>query len=271
MRYKTLSLFAALAITAYAQDISQIAKSDPLIITGAVGTQNTYYHSSIGDGYASPLSNMVFLNLNISVYGISMPFSLYYSNDNLDFNYPHISFNLNPRYKNWTGYIGRGSMAYSSYVMDMSFNGIGVEYDDGKRWRFGAFYGQLRNAINDDPSDPAARNPQYKRLGWGFKMGYGDAANYIDLYLLRAYDRLNSIDEQWQQYIAPQENIVLGLKGNVQPVKFLNITANAAASLFSTDTRADKVDNKTADRWSTVFDTRYSSMARFAGDRKSVV
>ena len=266
MRYKTLSLFAALAITAYAQDISQIAKSNPLIITGAVGTQNTYYHSSIGDGYASPLSNMVFLNLNISVYGISMPFSLYYSNDNLDFNYPHISFNLNPRYKNWTGYIGRGSMAYSSYVMDMSFNGIGVEYDDGKRWRFGAFYGQLRNAINDDPTDPAARNPQYKRLGWGFKMGYGDAANYIDLYLLRAYDRLNSIDEQWQQYIAPQENIVVGLKGNVQPLKFLNITANAAASLFSTDTRADKVDNKTADRWSTVFDTRYSSMARFAGD-----
>ncbi len=266
MRYKTLSLFAALAITAYAQDISQIAKSDPLIITGAVGTQNTYYHSSIGDGYASPLSNMVFLNLNISVYGFSMPFSLYYSNDNLDFNYPHISFNLNPRYKNWTGYIGRGSMAYSSYVMDMSFNGIGVEYDDGKRWRFGAFYGRLRNAINDDPTDPAARNPQYKRLGWGFKMGYGDAANHIDLYLLRAYDRLNSIDEQWQQYIAPQENIVVGLKGNVQPVKFLNITANAAASLFSTDTRADKVDNKTADRWSTIFDTRYSSMARFAGD-----
>ena len=243
MRYKTLSLFAALAITAYAQDISQIAKSDPLIITGAVGTQNTYYHSSIGDGYASPLSNMVFLNLNISVYGFSMPFSLYYTNDNLDFNYPHLSFNLNPRYKNWTGYLGRGSMEYSSYVMDMSFNGIGVEYNDGKRLRFGAFYGQLRNAINDDPTDPAARNPQYKRLGWGFKAGYGNSTNYVDLYFLRAYDRLNSLDEYWQRY------------------------ANAATSLFSTDTRADLVENNaTADRWSTVFDTRYSSLARFAGD-----
>ena len=86
MRYKTLSLLFAVALTAQAQDISQIAKSDPLIITGAVGTQNTYYHSSVGDGYASPLSNMVFLNLNISVYGFSMPFSLYYTNDNLDFN-----------------------------------------------------------------------------------------------------------------------------------------------------------------------------------------
>ena len=138
MRYKTICLLAAMALTAQGQDISQIAKSDPLIITGAVGTQNTYYHSSLGDGYMSPFSNTVFLNMNISLYGFTMPFSLYYSNDNLDFNYPQLSFNLNPRYKNWTGYIGRGSMNYSSYVMDMSFNGIGFEYDDGKRLRFGA-------------------------------------------------------------------------------------------------------------------------------------
>ena len=267
MRYKTLSLLFAVALTAQAQDISQIAKSDPLIITGAVGTQNTYYHSSVGDGYASPMSNMVFLNLNISVYGFSMPFSLYYTNDNLDFNYPHLSFNLNPRYKNWTGYLGRGSMEYSSYVMDMSFNGIGVEYNDGKRLRFGAFYGPLRNAINDDPTDPAARNPQYKRLGWGFKAGYGNSTNYVDLYFLRAYDRLNSLDEYWQRYVSPQENVVVGIKGNVQPLRYLSFTANAATSLFSTDTRADLVENNaTADRWSTVFDTRYSSLARFAGD-----
>ena len=272
MRYKTLSLLIALVVTAHAQDISQIAKSDPLIITGAVGTQNTYYYSSVSNGYSSPLSNMVYANMNISVCGFNMPFSLYYSNDNLDFNYPHISFSLNPRYKNWTGYIGRGAMAFSSYVMDMSFNGIGVEYNDSKQWRFGAFYGRLRNAINDDPTDPSARNPQYKRLGWGFKVGYGNMSNYLDLYFLRAYDRLNSVDEYWQQYIAPQENIVVGLKGNVQPTKWLNLTANAAMSLFSTDIRTDKVENNSsADRWSSVFDTRYSSLARFAGDVSATV
>ena len=263
------SLFTSSAV---AQDISQIAKSDPLVITGAVGTQNTYYYSSVGDGYSSPLSNMLFVNMNISVYGFSMPFSLYYSNDNLSFNYPHLSFNLNPRYKNWTGYVGRGSMAFSQYVMDMSFNGLGVEYDDGKRWRFGAFYGQWRKAINDDPTDPSARHPQYKRMGWGFKVGYGNHGNYLDLYFLRAYDRMNSLDEYWQKYVSPQENIVVGLKGNAQPVKWLNLTANAAMSLLSTDTRADKVeDNPTADRWSTVFDTRYSSLARFAGDVSATV
>lgn len=272
MRYEILSLLTALTLTVQAQDISQIAKSDPLIITGAVGTQNTYYHSSIGNGYSSPLSNMVFVNLNISVYGFSMPFSLYYSNDNLDFNYPHISFNLNPRYKNWTGYIGRGAMAYSSYVMDMSFNGIGVEYNDNKRWRFGAFYGQLRNAINDDPTDPLARHPQYKRLGWGFKVGYGNNANYMDLYFLRAYDRQSSLDEYWRDYVAPQDNMVVGLKGNVQPARWLNVTANAAMSLLSTDTRSEVVENNpAADRWGKVFDVRYSSLARFAGDVSATV
>ena len=65
-----------------AQDISQIAKSDPLIITGSIGTNNTYFHSSAGLGYMSPLSNSFFANLNFNIYGFSMPFSIYFSNDN---------------------------------------------------------------------------------------------------------------------------------------------------------------------------------------------
>lgn len=251
---------------AQAQDISTIAKSDPLIITGAVGTNNTYYHSSLGEGCQSPLSNSIYLNLNISVYGFSMPFSVYYTNDNLDFNYPHLSFNLNPHYKNWTGYIGLGSMNYSQYVMSMSFNGVGVEYDSGKI-RAGAWYGRLRNAVNDDPTNPAARSPQYKRLGWGAKVGYGSNRNYIDLYFLRAYDRLKSLDDYWQQKLAPEENIVVGVKGQVQPLNWFSLTVNAAASMFSTDTRAEVVPEDVFDnKWNKLFETRYTSLARFAGD-----
>ncbi len=247
-------------------NISQIAQSDPLVITGVVGTQNTYHHSSLGDGYASPLSNVIYANLNINLYGISMPFSFYYSNDNTSFSYPHFTFTLNPRYKNWTGYFGLSSMPFSQYVLNMSFNGIGVEYNDEKRLRFGAFYGVLRNAINDDPTDPLARSPQYKRLGWGVKIGYGSSANYLDLYLLRAYDRLKSLDDYWQQKVSPQENIVVGLKGAVTPLRFLSLNVNAAASLFSTDTRAEEVHTEQTDQWSSVFQARYSSLARFAGD-----
>ena len=250
---------------AYAQDITQIAKSDPLIITGAVGTKNTYYHSTVGEGYASPWNNMFNVNLNISLYGFSMPFSLYYTNDNTEFNYPHISFNLTPKYKNWTGYIGRASMPFSQYVMNIAFNGVGLEYNN-KTFRAGAFYGRLRSAVNDDPYNPAARPPQYRRTGWGFKVGYGTKKNYIDLYLLRAYDVANSIDEKWRESLAAQENLVVGLKGCVTPFSWMSFTANAAMSVFNTDKEAPKIVTDETEDFDKIFTTRYSTLARFAGD-----
>ena len=252
-----------LSATSHAQNIDQIRDADPLVITGAVGTQNTYRYSS-GSNYSSPLSNTLYANLNISIYGFAMPFSLYYTNNNLDFNYPQISFSLTPSYKHWTGYLGESSMAMSNYVMNMSFYGVGVEYNDGKRWRGGAFYGRLRKAINDDPTDPFARSAQYKRMGWGVKAGYGSGKNYLDLYLLYAYDCLNSLDETWQNRVAPQDNVVVGLKGCVTPFRWMNFTANAAASVFSSDTRAQKVATETS--FDKVFDVRYSTLMRFAGD-----
>ena len=148
----------------FSQNISEIAKSDPLIITGAVGTQNTYRYSSVGNGYGSPLSNVIYANLNICLYGFNMPFSLYYSNADLNFNHPQLSFNISPTYKNWTAYFGQSTMSMSNYVMNMSFNGVGLEYSSDK-FRGGLFYGRLRNAINADPEDPFARTPQYKRMG----------------------------------------------------------------------------------------------------------
>ncbi len=247
----------------FAQNISEIAKSDPLIISGAVGTQNTYRYSSGSNGFGSPLSNVIYANLNISLYGFNMPFSLYYSNDDLNFNHPQLSFNISPTYKNWTGYFGQSSMSMSNYVMNMSFNGVGLEYSSEK-YRAGIFYGRLRNAINADPTDQFARTPQYKRMGWGFKVGYGSGRNYIDLYLLNAYDCENSIDEQWRKQINPQENIVVGIKGCVTPFKWLSLTANAATSVFNTDKHVP--DAPVTTDFDKVFDVKYSTLMRFAGD-----
>ncbi|MCR4922020.1 MAG: hypothetical protein K5945_10030 [Bacteroidaceae bacterium] len=258
-----LMFMAWMPCALHGQNIDQIKNADPLVITGAVGTQNTYHYSS-GTRYSSPLNNTIYANLNISIYGFAMPFSLYYTNNNLDFNYPQISFNLTPSYKNWTGYIGESSMSMSSYVMNMSFSGVGIEYNDGKRWRGGIFYGRLRKAINDDPTDPFARTPQYKRVGWGFKAGYGTGKNYLDLYMLYAYDCLNSLDERWRTRISPQNDVVVGVKGCVTPFSWMNFTANAATSVFNRDTRAERVAVEGS--FDKVFDVRYSTLMRFAGD-----
>lgn len=263
-----ITTLAALCLcneAAKAQTISEIAKSDPLIITGSVGTRNTYFHSSAGNSYASPLSNMFYLNLNVSLYGFNMPFSFYYSNNNLDFNYPHINFKINPQYKNWRGYIGRTSLNFSPYIMNMSFNGVGLEYR-GRQFHTSIFYGTFRNAINDDPDDPAPRNPQYQRVGWGFNVGYSNGRGAIDLYMLRAYDRLNTIDASWRERIAPQENLSFGLKGSYSFKRYFSFATNLAMSAFSTDRRADKIETDETKRFDKIFDTRYTSLARFAGD-----
>jgi len=244
--------------------IATIAKSDPLIITGAIGTQNTYYNSSMGGGYRSPWSNSLYANLDISVYGISMPFAFYYSNDNSSFSFPHFSFHIDPTYKNWRGHFGRSSMNLSSYIMNMSFNGIGLEYNG--KLRFGAFYGELRNAINDDPTDPAARKPQYRRMGWGFKLGYGSGLHYLDVCLLRAYDRLNSVDSYWQDRINPQENIAVAVRGGLGISKWLTLNGNLAFTAFSSDTRAERVHSDNLDRWDKIFEARYTSLMRIAAD-----
>ena len=266
---KTMALTAVACLLSLshlqAQDIATIAKSDPLIITGSVGTANTYHYTSVGDGYASPLSNSIYANLNVSLFGISMPFTFYYTNDNTSFSYPQFTFSLTPQYKEWTGHLGQSSMEFSNYVLNMSWMGVGLEYNTEKL-RVGAFYGMLRRAVNDDPSDPMARSPQYRRMGWGFKVGYGSGQNYIDLYLLRAYDCLNTLNEEWRDIVTPQENFVVGVKGCVTPVSWASLTANVATSLFNTDKRAEKVNDPAANRWDKVFDVRYSSLMRFAGD-----
>lgn len=255
----------AQSLTLGQNTISSIAQSDPLIISGAIGTQNTFYNSSMGNGYRSPWANTLSANLNISVYGISMPFAFYYSNNNSSFSFPHFSFHIDPTYKNWRGHFGRSSMSMGSYIMNMSFNGVGLEYTSQKM-HFGAFYGELRNAINDDPTSPTARQPQYRRLGWGFKAGYGSGRNYLDLYLLRAYDRLNSIDERWHDRINPQENVAIGLRGGLGVTKWFSLRGNLGFSAFSHDFRAERIPSETLDKWSKIFEARYSSLMRIAGD-----
>lgn len=248
-----------------AQDISQIGKSDPLIITGSIGTNNTYYHSSYGAGYMSPLSNSVFANVNISVYGLSLPFAVYYSNDNTSFSHPQLSFNISPTYKNFTAHLGRSTIPFSNYILNMSFNGVGLEYK-GKKFRASGFWGILQNAINDDPEDPNPRKAQYKRSAWGFSMGYSDKGNSIDLYMLRAYDAVNSIGEHWRHDIRPQENLLVGLKGNVNFKNFLSLSANVATSAFTADRESKKVTSGDATRFDKVFEARYTSNVKFAGD-----
>lgn len=266
------SIFLAVASVfttgAMAQDIASIGKSDPLIITGAVGTQNTFYWTSQGSGYSSPFSNSVYASMNFNIYGISMPFSFYYTNDNSSFSLPQISFNISPSYKGWRLYLGQHSMSFSHYVYSIPFNGVGIEYhqQQGAGIRFGAFYGTLKKAINIDPDYISVKTPQYKRTGYGMKVGFGSSRNYIDLFVFRAKDHLSSIDETWYDRVNAKENIVVGARGRMSLGSHVSLNANFATSLVSTDLRSRVVEEEAVKNYSNIFDVRYSSLVRWAGD-----
>ncbi|MBQ8543397.1 MAG: hypothetical protein IJ436_07985 [Bacteroidaceae bacterium] len=241
-------------------------KKDPLIITGALGTQSTLYYSS-GGSFASPLNYSMYANMNVNLYGYNMPFAFYYSCNNYSFSHPQFAFNFSPTYKGWTLHVGRRSMPFSAYVYNLPFNGLGIEYKSPTSgFRFGLFYGILREAVNFEPGEMPSGKPVYKRSGWGLKVGYGSTRNFVDLYLFRSQDHQSSIDDIWYEDIFAQENIVLGLRGRWQIFKQLSLTGNVASSIFSTDTKAPQLTGGNTDKYDDLFDIRYTSLMRWAGD-----
>lgn len=250
------------------ETIKTVRESDPLIISGAIGTQSTFYHSS-NMASASPLTASAYANLNISVYGITMPFSFYYATDNSSFSYPQLAFSLTPTWRGWTLLLGERSMQFSPYVYNMPFEGVGIEYQGQGRFsrmRFGTFYGVLRKAVNDDPEDPSARTPQYRRTGWGVKVGYGSSRNYLDLFLFRAQDHRSSIDEVWYDKLNAKENLSLGMRGRLGLGRHLDLSGNLAGSLYSTDITAEEVLLDKSTLISKLIQTRYTNNFRLAGD-----
>lgn len=64
----------------------------------------------------------------------------------------------------------------------------------------------------------------------------------------------------------PQENLVLGLKGQLSYKNFLSLAANVATSAFTADRESQQVMTDEARRFDEIFETRYTSRLRFAGD-----
>lgn len=138
--------------------------------------------------------------------------------------------------------------------------------------------------------------PQFKRKAYAAHFAVGSVRNYVDFSLLHAEDDLNSLPSQWYMLdayslnvldtivrdstIKGKENLALGLKGHFTIGKHVMFEANLGASLFTPDITRDEVvldeesgsDAATVNkiiggvRKSGLFNVRYGSEVRFAGD-----
>ena len=276
------------------QRIEQIKNSDPLTISGNVGTSLGVSYNSNYPG-STPFSGSIFANLNLNIYSFNLPISFYFVNNTTSFSYPQLpSFRLGatPTWKRFRFHLGNSSMHFNNYTYSgLNFLGAGLEYQ-GKLFRAAAFGGLLSQATKikgyDDRTafqqladsllglnTPASYLPQYRRDAVGVKLGIGNAKNYIDISFLKAKDKEKTLPEYLRDSIAAKDNITLGLSGRFAIKNWFAFTANVGASAYTSNLRdsLSPAFTETLGKYQNILEKtdwligfRNNTKLRFAGD-----
>ncbi|MCB0661565.1 MAG: hypothetical protein KDC24_02400 [Saprospiraceae bacterium] len=252
----------------FSQDIEKIKKAKPLVMTGGLNVGSQFYKVN---GINARLVNPMWIisgNANLNVYGVlDLPFSFTIGKQGTNASYPSFrQFGVSPTYKWITIHAGWRNMSFSRYTLNAhTFLGAGVELNPGK-WRIGGMYGRLRKARDFNP-DPEFSNipPVYKRMGYGFKIGYGTENQYLDLIYFKAEDKINSLAIQSpDSTVTPGENAVLGYNLRSRLFKNVYLNSEAALSLFTRDIRSTEASELLPVDISGFFTPRFSSRLNYA-------
>jgi hypothetical protein len=226
-----------------AQNLASIGKEKPISLTGGVSLNQIFYSASGVASRRDPYSYFASGNLNLSIYGWSIPISFAVSNQNTSFQQPFNQYSMHPTYKSITGHFGYTSMSFSPYTVNGHiFLGGGVDVAPEGKWKFSGLYGRFLRAVEKDTAQ-ANSIPAFERMGYGFKVTYGEAAGFIDLSLFHANDDINSIRPIADSLnIFPEENLVMSLGGGKTLLDHFVVKAEFASSAISRDIRAEKSD-----------------------------
>ena len=140
-----------------------------------------------------PFNCFVSGNLNISIYGWSVPLSFSYSNQKATFRQPFNQYGLSPTYRWITMHAGYRSMVFSNYTVNGHlFLGAGADLTPRKNLRLSGFYGRLQAAVKEDTLREH-NLPAYERKGGGVKLTLGDQSRFVDLIVFTASDDPGSL------------------------------------------------------------------------------
>lgn len=226
----------------FAQDLSQIKNEKPFRWTGMLHAGADFYTNSgdvpfRSDRFAWRISG----NPTAYLYGFELPFSFTLGQQIRDIRYPSFNqFGVSPTYKWIKIHAGWRNMDFSPYTLaGHTFLGGGVELTPGK-FRFAALYGQFHRAASTNAGQQYFL-PTYKRMGYGMKVGYGTANNYIDVMAFKARDNPNSLSIPDSLGITPGENLVLGLSGKATLWRKFSLSLDGAASAYTRNLNSDKI------------------------------
>lgn len=217
------------------QNIENIGQQDPFKVSGTIGGGVTFYNADGKTANREPFSWIIQGSPTFSIYGIEIPFSFTFSEQERDFRQPFNQFGLSPSYKWVTVHLAYRNIKWSDYSLaGHNFFGAGLELNPGK-FRFGAVYGTFLKAIAPaDNSSGTYQTPAFKRTGSAVKLGYGTEKNNADLIVFHAKDAANSIDITNLSFtLFPTENVVASIRTHQVFFDKLMFDAEFARSIFN--------------------------------------
>ncbi|MCG8702162.1 MAG: hypothetical protein MI922_29180, partial [Bacteroidales bacterium] len=224
---------------AFSQDLSNIGKAPLLSTSGGIGVNQVFFNTSDSLSYRKPYSYTVTANLNLAIYGWSIPLSMVYSNQNWSYQQPFNQFTLHPSYKWVRTHIGYSSMTFSPYSLSgHQFLGGGVELTPPQNFKVSAMFGRLQKRILPDTNN--AFDPEYQRYGGGAAFEYMFKGGMAGFDVFYAKDDLGSFNNAILDSfdVLPQENLVLGVKANYTIASIVTLGANYALSTHTSNVLA---------------------------------
>jgi hypothetical protein len=264
-----------------AQDLERIGMQPPVRLTSGFSIQSNYYSVSNIPYRRQPHNWSISGTPVLYLYGISVPFSFYVSNQQLGYQQPFNQFGISPSYKWATLHLGYSSVNFSEYTLaGRRFLGAGTELNPGNL-RFGIVYGRFQKAVERDTlvqSTPqnylsGTANAAFARKGYAVKLGYGTDRNNIELMYLHAADDTNSINQPLSiELLAPERNTAIGIKHRIT-VKGIFWESDGAISIYTRDVRAEPVDSSglssTVKSLHRLFDPRLTSQLLYAASTQA--
>lgn len=241
-----------------AQQLDQIGMKKGVKITGGVSLANNFYTVSGISNRLNPYSYLLAGNVNISLYGVSIPLSFSYSNQNFSYRQPFNIIGASPTYKKFTAHIGYRNLSFSPYTLNgHNFLGGGLEYR-GDKFSVMVMSGRLLKAVNYDSTNLNVL-PSYKRMGGGIKLAYRNKGDEISISNFYARDLLSSIDSVPVKLgLTAQENVVWGVSAKKMVGEKLSVSIDYGRSAWTRDVTAQDAPKQSNGPLSSLFYINYN-------------
>jgi hypothetical protein len=228
-----------------AQNLESIGKEKPFSFAGGLSINQILYASAGSSPRRDPYSYVASGNLDLSLYGWSVPLRFTVSNNRTSFSQPFNQYALHPTWKSITFHGGHTSMSFSPYTVNGHlFLGGGIDLAPGGNWKFSALYGRFLKAVDADTAAAHPSAPTFQRMGYGLKAGWSTGGNGVDVILFRAADDLASIGTIPDTLnVRPQQNLVVSVAAQKRIFGQFLLKTELATSAITRDMRAEKTDH----------------------------